>query len=75
MESNIATSQTANLKVNIVLETKEDGSAIASILEFPQYRVEAGTREQALCVNGILVTRNVRDFSQVPNLVLENWTL
>ena len=29
----------------------------------------------ALCVNGILVTRNNRDFSQVPNLVLENWSL
>jgi hypothetical protein len=31
MESNtVGTSQTANIKVNIVLETKEDGSAIAS---------------------------------------------
>ncbi|MBD2681979.1 MULTISPECIES: type II toxin-antitoxin system VapC family toxin [Nostoc] len=29
----------------------------------------------ALSVDGILVTRNNRDFSQVPNLVLENWTL
>ena len=29
----------------------------------------------ALSVNGILVTRNERDFSQVPNFVLENWTL
>ncbi|MEH1824099.1 MAG: type II toxin-antitoxin system VapC family toxin [Nostoc sp.] len=29
----------------------------------------------ALSVNGILVTRNNRDFCQVPNLVLENWTL
>ncbi|MBW4678093.1 MAG: type II toxin-antitoxin system VapC family toxin [Desmonostoc geniculatum HA4340-LM1] len=28
-----------------------------------------------LSVDGILVTRNNRDFSQVPNLVLENWTL
>ncbi len=29
----------------------------------------------ALSVNGILVTRNYRDFSQIPNLVLENWTM
>ncbi len=29
----------------------------------------------ALSVNGILVTRNNRDFCQVPNLVLNNWTL
>ncbi len=32
-------------------------------------------RVYALSVNGILVTRNQRDFSQVPNFVLENWTL
>ncbi|AFY35421.1 type II toxin-antitoxin system VapC family toxin [Calothrix sp. PCC 7507] len=29
----------------------------------------------ALSVNGILVTRNNRDFCQVPNLTLDNWTL
>ncbi|MDF5721860.1 MAG: type II toxin-antitoxin system VapC family toxin [Rhizonema sp. PD37] len=29
----------------------------------------------ALSVNGILVTRNEQDFSQVPNLILVNWTL
>jgi tRNA(fMet)-specific endonuclease VapC len=29
----------------------------------------------ALSVNGILVTRNNQDFCQVPNLVLDNWTL
>ncbi|MCC5644732.1 hypothetical protein LC607_17660 [Nostoc sp. CHAB 5824] len=57
MEINtLAESQTANLKVNILLETKEDGSVIASILELPQYRVEVATREQALLIlNQVLV--------------------
>ncbi len=29
----------------------------------------------ALSLNGILITQNNRDFCQVPNLVLDNWTL
>ena len=29
----------------------------------------------ALSVNGIMVTRNHRDFSKVPNLVVEDWTI
>ncbi|AFY35420.1 hypothetical protein [Calothrix sp. PCC 7507] len=44
----VTKSETANLKVNILLETRDDGSAIASILELPQYHVEAATRGQAL---------------------------
>ncbi|PSF36005.1 nuclease [Aphanothece hegewaldii CCALA 016] len=28
----------------------------------------------ALSVNGIMVTRNQRDFSQVPDLIIEDWT-
>ncbi|GAA6616618.1 hypothetical protein [Scytonema sp. NUACC26] len=43
--STLVTSQTTNLKVNIVLETREDGSTLASILELPQYRVEAANRD------------------------------
>jgi predicted RNase H-like HicB family nuclease len=37
-----------NLKVNILLQEKEGGGAIASFLEIPAYRVEAATREQAI---------------------------
>ncbi len=29
----------------------------------------------ALSVNGIIVTRNKKDFSKVPNLLLEDWTI
>lgn len=29
----------------------------------------------ALSVNGIMVTRNHRDFSKVPNLKIEDWTV
>jgi predicted RNase H-like HicB family nuclease len=40
--------QTFNLKLNILLESKENGGTIASALEFPGYKVEASTRQQAL---------------------------
>ncbi|BAZ21703.1 hypothetical protein NIES4073_25810 [Kalymmatonema gypsitolerans NIES-4073] len=62
----LATSQTANLKVNIVLETKEDGSAIASILELPQYRVEAGTREQAVATLKQLLRERMNRVEVIP---------
>lgn len=29
----------------------------------------------ALAVNGIVVTRNQKDFSKIPNLIREDWTL
>ena len=29
----------------------------------------------ALAVNGIVVTRNQKDFSKIPNLMIEDWTL
>ena len=67
MESKtFATSQTTNLKVNFLLETKEDGRAIASILEFPQYRVEAATREQAITMLEELLAQQMRKVEVIP---------
>ncbi|MEH2109038.1 hypothetical protein [Nostoc sp.] len=56
----------ANLKVNILLETREDGSAIASILELPQYRVEAATREQALLLLNQLLIQHMEKVEVIP---------
>ncbi|MUH01791.1 hypothetical protein F7734_59895 [Scytonema sp. UIC 10036] len=64
--STLVTSQTTNLKVNIVLETREDGSAIASILELPQYRVEAANREQALAILKEIVAQHKNKIEVIP---------
>ncbi|MEH2157102.1 MAG: hypothetical protein V7K66_23095 [Nostoc sp.] len=56
----------ANLKVNILLETREDGSAIASILELPQYHVEAATREQALLMLEQLLFQRMGKVEVIP---------
>ncbi|MFN6558610.1 MAG: hypothetical protein RMY28_002235 [Nostoc sp. ChiSLP01] len=67
MEINpILESHAANLKVNILLETKEDGSAIASILELPQYHVEAATREQALSILEQLLIQRMDKVEIIP---------
>ena len=39
---------TTNLKLNVLLEDKEDGMITASAIEFPAYKVEATNRQQAL---------------------------
>ncbi|MEH1769728.1 hypothetical protein [Nostoc sp.] len=67
MEINtLAESQTTNLKVNILLEIREDGSAIASILELPQYRVEAATREQVLLKLNQLLVQHLDKVEVIP---------
>ncbi|MBD2681980.1 MULTISPECIES: hypothetical protein [Nostoc] len=64
--NNLAESEVANLKVNILLETKEDGSAIASILELPQYHVEAANREQALLMLEQLLVERMQKVEIIP---------
>lgn len=48
--------------------------------ELIRQKVRIGTRDLriaaiTLSVNGILVTRNTKDFIKVPNLKLEDWTI
>ncbi|MBW4572480.1 MAG: hypothetical protein KME31_32200 [Tolypothrix carrinoi HA7290-LM1] len=64
--NNLVELQTANLKVNILLETREDGSAIASVLELPQYHVEAATREQALLMLKQLLVQRMDKVEVIP---------
>ncbi|WP_292778458.1 hypothetical protein [Nostoc sp. NMS9] len=67
MEINTLTeSQTANLKVNILVKTREDGRVIASVLELPQYRVEAATREQALLILNQLLVQHLDKVEVIP---------
>ncbi|NJL10673.1 MAG: type II toxin-antitoxin system VapC family toxin [Calothrix sp. SM1_7_51] len=45
-----------------------------------QQKIRIGTRDlriaaTALSVDGVMVTRNNKDFSQVPNLKIEDWTI
>jgi len=55
-------------------------SAAAKFQELPpRLRQRIGTCDACiaaivLSVGGVLVTRNLRDFSQVPDLIIEDWT-
>lgn len=58
-----------------------DFSSVASTIysSLLKQKIKIGTQDLriaaiALSVNGILVTRNQRDFAKVPNLVLEDWS-
>jgi predicted RNase H-like HicB family nuclease len=49
MVINLSQSQPAtNLKVTLLVETLKNGQFAASIFEFPNFRVEAKTREEAI---------------------------
>ncbi|MCC5638513.1 type II toxin-antitoxin system VapC family toxin [Nostoc sp. CHAB 5844] len=61
-----------------ILEFSEDAGNIYS--ELVRQKIRVGTQDLriaaiTLSVNGILVTRNWKDFEKVPNLLLEDWTI
>jgi tRNA(fMet)-specific endonuclease VapC len=54
-------------------------TAISFYQELVRQKIRVGTQDLriaaiSLSVNGILVTRNQRDFAKVPNLVIEDWS-
>jgi tRNA(fMet)-specific endonuclease VapC len=59
---------------------KFDQKAFTIYTEFPRQIRGIGTQDLRIAAivlanNAILATRNYRDFSQVPNLVQEDWTI
>lgn len=59
---------------------KFDQNAFTIYTEFRSQRIRIGTQDLRIAAivlanKGILVTRNYRDFSQVPGLVQEDWTI
>lgn len=75
----------ANFQANLeffktinVLEFSENAGNIYS--ELIKQKIRVGTQDLriaaiTLSVNGILVTRNWKDFEKVPNLRLEDWSI
>jgi tRNA(fMet)-specific endonuclease VapC len=59
---------------------KFDQNAFTIYTEFRRQRIRIGTQDLRIAAivlanNAILVTGNYRDFSQVPGLVQEDWTI
>ncbi|MGK7875808.1 MAG: type II toxin-antitoxin system VapC family toxin [Xenococcaceae cyanobacterium] len=55
-------------------------AAYEHFAELRRQKIRIGTQDLriaaiVLSVNGILVTRNLRDFGLVPNLMIEDWTI
>jgi tRNA(fMet)-specific endonuclease VapC len=55
-------------------------TAISLYQELVRQKIRVGTQDLriaaiVLSVNGILVTRNQRDFAKIPNLVIQDWSL
>jgi tRNA(fMet)-specific endonuclease VapC len=67
-----------SLKTFNILEFSPEAHAIHIALVSQKIRIgkqDLRIAAIALSVKGILVTRNTKDFSQIPDLALENWTL
>lgn len=63
--------------INVLEFSEEAGNIYAELVK---QKIRVGTQDLriaaiTLSVNGILVTRNHRDFEKVPNLSLEDWTI
>jgi tRNA(fMet)-specific endonuclease VapC len=57
-----------------------DQNAYTCYKDLVRHKIRIGTQDLriaaiTLSVNGILVTRNRKDFAKVPNLQLEDWTI
>ncbi len=57
-----------------------DGDACSFFNDFRRQKIRVGTQDLriasiAFSRNAIVVTRNIRDFSKVPGLILEDWTV
>ena len=57
-----------------------DGDACGCFNDFRRQKIRIGTQDlriasTAFSWNAVVVTRNSRDFSKVPGLVLEDWTV
>ncbi|MBG1269227.1 type II toxin-antitoxin system VapC family toxin [Nostoc sp. WHI] len=65
---------------NIIRILDFDGKAMNSYTELKRQKIRIGTQDLriasiAISNNGILVTRNQRDFSRIPELEFEDWTV
>lgn len=55
-------------------------TAEQKVEEFRRLKIQVGTQDLRIAAitlahNGILVTRNLKDFSQIPGLTIENWAI
>lgn len=63
-----------------ILSYNEDADAIFRQLRSQRIRIRVGSQDLRIVAIGLLhsftvVTRNIRDFAQVPNLDVEDWTV